>query len=72
MSNGANSNKQIKTIISNFTFVCLFAFFSLKCHVCLTLDIKKTKVGKKNCKLVTVTSLVRCAILDTGSRECST
>ena len=80
MSNGAayslylvielNSNKQIQIIISKFTFVCLF-FFSFKFHVCLTLVIKKTKVRKKNCKLVTVTSLVRCAILDTGSRECS-
>ena len=56
MSNGAahslylvielNSNKQIKIIISKFTlFVCLF--FSLKCHVCLTLVIKMTKVRKK-------------------------
>ena len=45
MSNGAahslylvielNSNKQIKIIISKFTFVCLFVF-SLKCRVCLT------------------------------------
>ena len=66
-----NSNKQIKIIISKFTFVCLFSFSS-KCHVCLTLVIKMTKV-RKNGKLVTVTSLVRCAILDTCSAlECST
>ena len=81
MSNGAahslylviehNSNKRIEIIISKFTFVCLFVFFSLKCHVCRTLVMKMTKV-RKNGKLVTVTSLVRCAILDTGSRGCST
>ena len=55
MSNGAahslylvielNSNKQIKIIISKFTFVSLF--FSLKCHVCLTLVVKMTEVRKK-------------------------
>ena len=67
-----NSNKQIQIIISKFTFFFFLFFFSFKFHVCLTLVIKKTKVRKKNCKLVTVTSLVRCGILDTGSRECST
>ena len=39
----------MKTIISNFTFVCFF--FSLKCHVCLTLVIKKTKVRKKKLQI---------------------
>ena len=63
------TNKLKLLLAISLLFVC---FFSLKCHVCLTLVIKKTKVRKKNCKLVTVTSLVRCAILDSGSRECST
>ena len=44
------TNKLKLLLAISLLFVCLF-FFSLKCHVCLTLVIKKTKVRKKKLQI---------------------
>lgn len=67
-----NSNKQIKIIISKFTFVCFFHWNAIIFVWLLSLKWQKWQKWNKKCKSATVTLLVRCAISDTGSRECST